>query len=98
MNITIEIKEITLENNQTKTVIFENEKKKGQIKITKEDFDNEEVKLSGVKFNILDKDGKIVDTLITDEKGQAISKMLPIDQEYTIQEIETKDNYLLSVN
>lgn len=95
-NINNEIKEITLENNQTKTVIFENEKKKGQIKITKEDFDNEEVKLSGVKFNILDKDGQIVDTLITDEKGQAISKMLPIDQEYTIQEIETKDNYILS--
>lgn len=95
-NLNNEIKEITLENNQTKTVIFENEKKKGQIKVIKEDLDNNEIKLSGVKFNILDKEGHIVDVLVTDELGQAVSKLLPIDQEYTIQEFETQENYVLS--
>ncbi len=88
--------EVTLEENQTKTVVLENEKKKGQIKVIKVDKDNQEITLEGVKFHVLDENQTIVDTLITDQKGEAISKKLPIDQEYTLQEISTRENYVLS--
>lgn len=88
--------EVTLEENQTKTVVLENEKKKGQIKVIKVDKDNQKITLEGVKFHVLDKNQTIVDTLITDQKGEAISKKLPIDQEYTLQEISTRENYVLS--
>lgn len=92
-----ETMEVTLEENQIKTIILENEKKKGQIKVIKVDLDDNEVKLAGVKFNVLDKAGNIVDTLVTDDNGEVVSKMLSIDQEYTLQEISTKENYVLSV-
>lgn len=88
--------EVALEENQIKTITLENEKKKGQIKVRKVDCDNKEIKLDGVKFNVLDEKGNIVDTLITDINGEAISKKLAIDERYTLQEIETKENYVLT--
>ena len=87
--------EITLEANQIKSVVIENEKKKGQIQVIKVDKDNNEIKIPGVKFNVLDEEKNIVDALVTNEEGIAISKKLPIDKNYTIQEIETKENYVL---
>ena len=95
-NINDELKEITLEENQVKTVTLENEKKKGQIRVIKVDLDNNEVKLQGVKFNILDENKNIVDTLVTDEEGEATTKLLPIDQNYYVQETFTQENYVLS--
>ena len=91
-----EIKEIILEENKIKDVTFENEKKKGQIRVIKVDKDNQETKLANVKFNVLDESGKIVDTIITNEQGEATTKALPIDQKYLLQEVETKENYVLS--
>lgn len=90
------ITEVTLQENDIKTVVFENEKKKGQIKVIKVDLDNNEIKLKGVKFNVLDEEGIVVDTIVTDEEGVALTKKLPIDKKYTIQEIETNENYVLS--
>lgn len=91
-----EIKTIELKENEISTIIFENELKKGQIKIIKVDLDNNEVPIPNVKFNIYDENGKVVDELITDENGEALSKKLPINQEYTIKEIETDDSYVLN--
>ena len=87
---------ITLEQDQIKNLTFENELKKGQIRIIKVDMDNNEVKLQGVKFNVYDEDKNLVDTLITDENGEAVSKRLRIDKEYTVQETETLENYVLN--
>ena len=87
---------ITLEEEQIKNLTFENELKKGQIRIIKVDMDNNEVKLQGVKFNVYDEDKNLVDTLITDENGEAVSKRLRIDKEYTVQETETLENYVLN--
>ncbi len=91
-----EIKTIVLEENQIKDIEFENELKKGQVRIIKVDKDNNEVLLEGVKFNVLDEDGEIVDTMITDKNGEATSKRLRIDKEYTVQEVETLENYVLN--
>ena len=67
---------ITLEADQIKTVTFTNELKKGQVKAIKVDLDNKEVKLKGVEFKVYDQDNKLVDTITTDENGEAVSKRL----------------------
>lgn len=88
--------EVTLEENEIKDVIVENEKKKGQIKVIKVDLDNNEIRIPNVEFNVYDEAGKVVDTLITDENGEATSIMLPIDQEYTLKEEKTDKCYVLN--
>ncbi len=95
-NITEQTKTVILEENKITNVAFENEKKKGQVKVIKVDKDNNEIKLEGVLFQILDENGNIVETLKTDKNGEAISKKLPIDKTYTIKEIQTKQEYELN--
>lgn len=51
----------------TETII-ENELKKGQINIIKVDEEDNEVKLQGVEFEVLDEKGNILEKIITDEK------------------------------
>ena len=87
---------ITLEADQIKTVKFTNELKKGQVKVIKVDLDNKEVKLKGVEFKVYDQDNKLVDTIITDENGEAVSKRLRIDKEYHVVESKTLQNYVLN--
>ena len=87
---------ITLKANETTPVTFENELKKGQIRVIKVDLDNNEVKLQGVEFKVYDEDGNLVDTLVTDENGEATSKRLRIDKEYKVVESKTLDNYVLN--
>ena len=94
--LTEEPQTIKLEANEIVGVVFQNEKKKGQVKVIKIDEDNNEIRLEGVKFNVLDESGNIVDTLTTDKNGEAISKRLPIDQTYTVQETKTLENYVLT--
>ena len=90
------IETITLEENKIKNITFQNEKKKGKIKIIKVDKDNKEVKLEGVKFDVVDEQGNIVDTIVTNSNGEATTKSLPIDSEYTVIERETKKEYKLT--
>ncbi len=87
---------IKLEQDQIKNLTFTNEKKKGQVQVIKVDLDNNEVKLPNVEFNVLDESGNIIDKLVTDENGEAVSKRLPIDQRYTLQETKTLNNYVLN--
>ena len=91
-----EVQTVKLEANQIKNITFENEKKKGQIRVIKVDKDNNEVLLDGVTFDILDENGQVVDTIKTDSNGEAITKKLPIDQKYTVLEKSTLQNYVLS--
>ena len=91
-----EVQTVKLEANQIKNITFENEKKKGQIRVIKVDKDNNEVLLEGVTFDILDENGQVVDTIKTDSNGVAITKKLPIDQKYTVLEKSTLQNYVLS--
>ncbi len=91
-------KTVTLKENQISSVVFENEVKKGQIKVIKIDADNNEVKLPDVEFKIYDQNGEVVDTLITDKNGEAISKKLPLGQEYKVKETKTGKWYVLDQN
>ena len=85
-----------IKNNETTILNVEDEKQKGTIIINKTDLDDQNIKLEGVKFEIYDKDQNLVDTVVTDKEGIATSKELPIDNIYTIKEVETADNYYLS--
>ena len=69
-----------LEQDQITELTFENEKKKGQVRVIKVDLDDNEVLLEGVTFEILDEDENVVDTVVTDKNGEATTKRLPIDQ------------------
>ncbi|MGE7890173.1 MSCRAMM family protein [Bacillus cereus] len=66
----------------------------GKVKIKKVDSNNDNKKLAGAKFHIEDAKGKVVGELITDEKGEAISKELPIGN-YTLVEVEAPKGYEL---
>lgn len=95
--ITEETQTVTLEQDEIKDITFQNEKRKGQLRIIKVDLDYNEVLLEGVTFDILDKDGNVVDTVVTDEKGEATTKRLPcVDEEYTAVERETRKEYVLT--
>lgn len=87
-----EEKEVVLKWGEKTYVEFENELKKGNLRIIKVDKDNNEILLEGVKFGIYDKDGNLVEKVVTDEKGEVNIKDLPIG-DYTIKEIETKKGY-----
>lgn len=92
-----ENEDIVVEWNKTSETVIENEKKKGQIKIIKEDKDKNEIKLAGVKFQILDKRDNVIEEIETNDKGEAISSRILIG-EYKIKEISlgNNDNYLLN--
>mgnify|MGYP005182756891 CR=1 FL=1 len=62
---------VTLKQDEITDVVFENEKKKGQVKVIKVDEDYNEIKLQNVEFNILNSKGEIVDKLITDENRRS---------------------------
>ena len=89
-------KNITIKWNQDNNLEFQNEKKKGQFRVIKVDLDNNEVKLKDVEFEVLDSNGKVIEKLVTDVNGEAVSSRLPIDSKYTLRETKTTDMYVLS--
>ena len=91
-----ETQKVTLKQDEITSLTFENEKKKGQVRVIKVDLDNNEVLLEGVTFDILDEQNTVVDTIVTNEKGEALTRLLPIDQKYTVVEKETLKNYVLT--
>lgn len=92
-NVDIEVKW-----NETNNVTIENELKKGQIKVIKVDKNNHEVKLEGVKFNVLDEKGNVLETITTDKNGIAVTKKYVVRdfQKLVLQETQTLKNYVLN--
>lgn len=87
---------VKLEYDEIKNIKVENEKKKGSIKIIKVDSKNSEIKLKGVKFEIYNEQKELISSVTTDENGEAKIEKLPIDTKYTIKEVETAKDYILS--
>lgn len=74
-----------------------NKLKTGKIRIIKVDESDENIKLEGVEFEILNKKLEVIGKIITNEKGEAISSELPsYDKIYYIREVKTQDNYILN--
>nr|WP_142247362.1 SpaA isopeptide-forming pilin-related protein [Bacillus mycoides] len=68
---------------------------KGNLQIKKVDANDENIVLKDAKFDVIDKDGNVVETIITDGKGAALSKQLPVGT-YTLKEVEAPKGYELS--
>ena len=99
-----EIKEIVLEENQIKDITFENEKIKGKIKIIKKTGEKSEITgleknepLEDIKFEIYNNDEFLLDTILTNNEGIAISKDLEKGR-YKVKEVETNKWYILDEN
>lgn len=92
------VETVTLKENEIKNLIFTNEKKKGQIKVIKVDKDNNEVKLAGVTFNVIDSNGTILESITTDKNGEATTHKYPVRdfEKLTLKEVETQKDYVLS--
>lgn len=98
--------DVKIDWDKTTSITIENELKKGQVKIIKVDSENNEIKLKDVKFEVYadkNKNGiadvdELIDTLITDENGEAITKNYAIRdyQDLIIVETETNKGYKLN--
>ncbi len=66
----------------------------GQFEIEKVDDKDINLKLKGAVFQVLDKEGKEVTRLTTDEKGKVIFDQLVLGK-YTIKEIKAPNGYML---
>ena len=99
-NLETKEKEIEIYENKTSQITVENELKKGQIKIIKVDSDNNEVKLKGVKFEVQDKNGNILETIVTDANGEATTSKYALKdyQNLYLKEVETGEKYVLNSN
>ena len=98
-DIEFEVKETA----KIQKVAMKDEAAAGKIIISKKSEDGKA--LAGAKFEIRDKDGKVIETLITDKDGCAESGELPIATfkngkygkavTYTVVEVEAPEGYLL---
>ena len=86
---------IEIKWNETTNCIIKNEKKKGQVEVEKVDEEDNSIKISGVEFEILDEEEKVIEKLVTDEQGKAISSRLPIG-DYKIKEVKTDMEHVLN--
>ncbi|MGN4596752.1 SpaA isopeptide-forming pilin-related protein [Bacillus cereus group sp. MYBK245-2] len=89
-------KKVTIDNTNIIEFVMKNTKKveTGQFKLLKKDSESGQL-LPGAKFDVIDKDGNVVETIITDGKGEALSKQLPVGT-YTLKEVEAPKGYELS--
>lgn len=94
--------EIQIEENKETKVEIKNERIKGKIKIIKTSEDDNKITgqkagtpIQNVKFEVKNDKGEIVETLITNEQGIAITNKLEKGT-YTIKEIETNEQYELN--
>ena len=93
-------KNVTLKYNSTSNLEITNNLKRGNIRIIKVDRDDNEAKLEGVEFEVLGEDDEVLETLITDEKGEAITSMYSIKDypKLKIREKEALEDYVLEGN
>ncbi|HDR7793018.1 TPA: DUF11 domain-containing protein [Bacillus luti] len=66
----------------------------GRIEIEKVDAKDNTLKLKNAKFQIIDKDGKVVGTLVTDENGKAVSEPL-VYGKYEMKEVQAPPGYMI---
>ena len=92
-------KTFRVKKGETTEIVWENTPKQGQIQITKKSKDYNSINglpagtlLQGATFEIYDKASNVVDTIVSNERGLAISKSLPLGR-YTIKETKAPNYY-----
>lgn len=96
--------EVKIEWNKETQIKIKNEKIKGQIQITKISEDDNKITgnkagtpIANVEFEIKNEQGEIVQTIVTNEQGIAITNKLEKGK-YYIKETKTDENYELNNN
>ncbi|MEG0296839.1 MAG: SpaA isopeptide-forming pilin-related protein [Clostridium sp.] len=84
------------ENGEIVKAKMENEKIKGYISVEKVDYDNSNKKLAGAELTIYDNEGNVVEVLITDSEGKALSKALDYGT-YRMKETKAPEGYILGI-
>ena len=94
-----EVKTFRVKRGETTEIVWENTPQQGQIQITKKSKDDNPINglpagtlLQGATFEIYDKAGNVVDTIVSNERGVAVSKLLPLGR-YTIRETKAPAYY-----
>ncbi|MFO6597167.1 SpaA isopeptide-forming pilin-related protein [Bacillus cereus] len=85
--------EVTLQAGETKTIEIKNTMQKGQIEVKKIDSENGEKPLANAEFDIV-KDVVVVEHIVTDKDGKAISKPLAPGK-YILKETKAPEGYQL---
>ncbi len=93
--VTNEEKQVKLEWGKVANVTFQNERKKGNLKVIKVDAENHEIPLENVEFELRDNKGNLVKKFKTNEKGEAFLEDLEVGI-YTLKETQTKEGYNLA--
>lgn len=95
-------KTVYVKSGETTLVEWENTPIMGQIQIIKKAADDNPINalpagtlLEGAVFEIYDKAGNVVDTIVSDYNGRAVSKLLPLGR-YTIREVQAPDYYSIN--
>ena len=96
------IKTVYVKYGETTEIEWENTSKKGQIQVIKSSEDTNVINglpmntlLENAYYEIYDKAGNTVDTIVTDKNGLAVSKPLPLGL-YKIREVKAPDFYKVS--
>lgn len=81
--------------NETTDITITNEKLKGQIEVYKLDAEDKEIKLDGVEFQVINSNDEVVETIVTNKDGYAITSRIPIG-EYILKETKTDNMHILN--
>ena len=87
--------ELKVEWNKETVLEVKNARKKGNLKIVKEDIESKEIKLEGVEFELYNSEGKCIEKLITNQNGEIQVENLDIGT-YILKEVKTNDKYILN--
>ena len=87
--------ETNIKWNETTDITITNEKLKGKIEVYKLDAEDKEIKLEGVEFQVINSDKEVVETIVTNKDGYAITSRIPIG-EYILKETKTDNMHILN--
>ena len=89
--------EVEVRYNEQSEVTVENDIIKGFFRIIKQDLENSKIRLAGVQFELYDEDMNLLETLETDEKGEAISKEYPsVNRKYYLKEMYDAECFIVN--
>ena len=93
--ISEETYEADIKWDETTEITITNEKLKGQIEVYKVDAEDKEIKLEGVEFQVINSNDEVVETIVTNSEGYAITSRIPIG-EYRLKETKTDNMHILN--
>ena len=87
--------ELKVEWNKETVLEVKNARKKGNLKVIKQDIEDEQIKLEGVEFELYDNERKLINKYTTDVNGEIVVENLNIGN-YYLKETKTNEKYVLN--